>query len=113
MAIADIHTADLDGERTLFFPIDSFPDELFDQIEELGYSLNGYFFEGFSEFLAKDKSIGTEDIDFDPEAELFQAVGSEDGIGKLKQAYEEAFADTDRFLDTVRRAIDAGYEFDD
>ena len=106
MAIADIHTADLDGEYTLFFPIDSFPVDLFDQVEELGYSLNGYFF-------AEDKGIDTEDIDYDPEAELFQAVGPEDGIGKLKQAYVEAFADADRFLDTVRRAIGAGYELED
>lgn len=113
MTIADIHTADLDGEYTLFFPIDSFPVDLFDQVKELGYSLNGYFFEGFSDFLAEDKGIDTEDIDYDPEAELFQAVGPEDGIGKLKQAYVEAFADADRFLDTVRRAIGAGYELED
>jgi hypothetical protein len=77
-----------------------------------GHEPNGYFWAGMAQWLAR--SAGSVPYDFDCEAGMFCAYGSDGAaLQHLGDQMAEVVNSPERIVDLIRRAEEAGFEFDD
>lgn len=99
---------DFDGELSLTFECGVHPAD--GAISAAGHEPNGYFWEGLIRFEWPDLA---ERLDFDSEAGMFAAAGTQDDLSALKEAIEPVIANPDKVAAIITRADAAGFQFED